>query len=143
MAEVKVYRTSGTMKEFEEVHEEVMNHVYITSLDNIVTEGVHEIGDILFNDLSKAKFALVLKNTETDKFNISSVRVSILKFLNFLVDNNLSQNSIITSRNQFNNNKELCTFTSIIEEFCLTWFRDAIPDTLSIIICDCEDEDDE
>lgn len=141
MAKVKIYRTSGSIEEFNALSEEPINHVRIFSANDVRDHFVN-LGEVLF-DKSRNGAVLVVRDESRNRIDIPSLRVAILKMINHFVDIGISGNSLIISSNQFFEETEMRAFTCTIEEFCLTWFRDAIPNELSIIICDCEDEDDE
>lgn len=141
MAEVKVYKTSGSIDEFNAVSDEPVNHIRILS-PNDVRDHYVNISEVIF-DKTRNSTSLVVRDERINRIDIPALRISVLKMLNHFVDIGISDNSLIISSNQFFDDNEMNAFTFTVEEFCLTWFRDAIPNELSIIICDCEDDDED
>lgn len=138
MSKVKVLKTKGSEKEIlEKSQDNALVHLFITSLDSCSNHGM---GDILINEESSTRFALIVKEYIDSKINLSALRLSIIYVLNELITNNVSFTSILISKHQISTNTNEIDFVCTLKEICTTYFNEVITDSLTLIISDCKSE---
>lgn len=141
MTKLNVLRTTGKEKEILEEKENELIHLFITSLDACDTDDGHDLGDILRNDSSDKRFALIVKDTLNSKMSVPALRVSLIKLLKELVNNELTNKSFLISKYQFASTKEKTDFIYTLEEMLLTYFDEYYTDDNCIIITDYRDDE--
>ena len=99
MADVKVMRTSGNEEEILKKTESNVVHIFISPLSNC--DETRAIGDVLINESSSTRFALVVKDDVNSKIQIPALRLGILKFLKTMVENDTIEYTFLISRHQF------------------------------------------
>lgn len=104
-------------------------HLFITSL--LSCKEKHEIGDILENEESEDRFALVARVNASDKLNPNAVRLSLKRlFKKFDTENRKYPTTIIMNNFQFHTNKEKIDFYCILSELLMD--KD-VPDIVLLI----------
>ena len=141
MATLNILRTSGTDKEILEKTTDSIIHLFISSYDNCKTKNDHEFGDILINEESDSRFALIVKEDLCSKIITSALRLSILNLLKHLIESDKEIKNILISRHQFSNRKEEVSFIASLNEFLITYFGEVLTDTITLIISDCKESD--
>lgn len=134
MADVKVMRTSGNEEEILKKTESNVVHIFISPLSNC--DETRAIGDVLINESSSTRFALVVKDDVNSKIQIPALRLGILKFLKTMVENDTIEYTFLMSRHQFSNKKEETNFICILKEFCITYFGEVFKEDINLIITD-------
>lgn len=150
MAEVQIIRTSCTSKEvmkgieekLKEDKDSVLDYLQLCllSLDNKNIEGEHELGDILVNDHAN-RFAIIAKEDHDEKISIPWMRVCVLNFIKYLVENKLADREIIISRHEFAGHKEEIAFIATVKEFAMTFFSEALTNDIIIAITESKVDD--
>ena len=134
MADVKVMRTNGNEEEILKKTESNVVHIFISPLTNC--EETHSLGDVLLNESSTTRFALVVKDDINSKIQIPALRLGILKLLKTMVENKTMEYTFLISRHQFSNKKEESNFICILKEFCITYFGEVFNEDINLIITD-------
>ena len=134
MADVKVMRTSGNEEEILKKTESNVVHIFISPLSNC--DETRAIGDVLINESSSTRFALVVKDDVNSKIQIPALRLGILKFLKTMVENDTIEYTFLMIRHQFSNKKEDTNFICILKEFCITYFGEVFKEDINLIITD-------
>lgn len=143
MANVKILRTTGNEEEIISKSEIALNQIFITELSNKIVTDSHDIGDVLIDDASKNRFALVAKNDINDKISVPALRLAITKLIFELHTMGTIQNGLLISRHQFSNKKEETAFICSLSELCMMFYTLVVPEDIEIklVIADSKDED--
>lgn len=134
MANIKVLKTNGNEGEILKNTESPVVHLFISALSNC--EETHELGDVLLNETSDTRFALVVKEEVNGKIQTHALRLAILKMLKTMVENETIEYTFLISRHQFSNRKEEQCFICILKEFCITYFGEVFTEDISLVITD-------
>lgn len=135
MSDVKVIRTNGSADELISKSETPCIHLFLTYMSDKIVG--HEMGDVLTNTESDRRFALLVRESPSDKLILASLRVSLINLIRHLQANNLMDRTLVISKYEFKGTKEEATFISTMRELLLTQFPIELEDELCIVICDC------
>lgn len=143
MVNVKILRTTGSEEDIISKSEVAPNQLFVTDLSNKIVTDNHDIGDVLIDDASKNRFALVAKNTVNDKISVPALRLAITKLLFELHSMDIIQNGLLISRYQFSNKKEETAFICSLSELCMLFYtlKNQEDIEVKLIIADSKEED--
>lgn len=141
MAQLSVLRTDGKENEIIEKSGGDVIRLFISGYKNSLSSNEHEIGDILTNDESVTKFALIAKEDVNSNILVPALRVSVINLFKHIVENNIQLKSLLISRYQFTRSKDELVFISTIRELLLTYFGEAITDQVTLVISDCHESE--
>lgn len=143
MVNVKILRTTGSEEDIISKSEVAPNQLFVTDLSNKIVTDNHDIGDVLIDDASKNRFALVAKNTVNDKISVPALRLAITKLLFELHSMDTIQNGLLISRYQFSNKKEETAFICSLSELCMLFYtlKNQEDIEVKLIIADSKEED--
>lgn len=137
MATVNVLVTTGTINEIIEKVPDVI-HLFIQGFENCNTKESHEYGDLLFNEVSETRFALIAKEDIDSKIIPEALRLSILNLFKHLIEQKIKVTDIVISKLQFRNEKEEIIFTCILKELLMTYFGEIFTEPINLVICDAK-----
>ena len=136
MAKVNVLRTNGKDAEMVKELDNKVIHVFLTDLCNENIEGKHDLGDMLTNEESDTRYALLVKEFAGDKIQLSTIRVALIRLLRTIVEKDIVSNTIVISKYNFSSKKEEISFIDTINEYLLIYFSELITEDIDVVITD-------
>lgn len=138
---IKVMRTDGKDSEFMNNAEINPVHLFIISSENCNED--HRGGDLLMNDDSDIKFAILGKEYVGSKIDVESVRTGLILLTRHIKKEfTFPPISIVINRHQFRNEHETDKFECIFTGVMSMMLSDEELEGLSLIITDYDSVDD-
>lgn len=137
MASLNILRTVGNDKDIlksDEGHN--MTHLFLMAYSQCPDKMNHEIGDVLVNEDSENKFALVVREGIEDRIITAALRVSILNLISMMIGEGKPVNTFLINRYQFFSKREETTFISTMREFLMTYYGEILTESVNLIISD-------
>lgn len=154
MKNIKFLKSNGEEQTFLKEYDRTLIHIFITSLDKCSENEDYELGDVLINDESRYRFALICKDNINSKLCIPALRVGLLNLNDKIStltssDENIKKEviedntiSLLISKHQFTSDKEINSFICTMKELFnpdlhrSSKLKDDKQELINVVICD-------